>query len=108
MSIEFMQRVAAKLSCRTISGREFDGDGREAAPGTACATCGDRCERPRGDLGLAGDCRLVADGAGVQLVWACPGCGCDVAENTTALTAERDAAVVAADPMCVKCRRRSA
>lgn len=71
-----------------------------------CSTCHSVCGDPD-DFGLAAPgIRLKRDGAdGQALAWSCPGCGSEVVEPTSALRSHIDAAVVATDPLCHRCRK---
>lgn len=97
-----------RFLCKTDlqHGRDTDLSGFAAGVGGACVNC-EGCSTPRGELGLVGErTRLVGDIEGVNLVWACPGCGGEVTENTTPLKANIDAAGAEADPLCCRCRRK--
>ncbi len=69
-----------------------------------CSTCHSRCGDAE-DMGLAADgIRITQDANGLALAWACPACSVEVVERTTALSSHADAATVAVDPLCHRCR----
>lgn len=70
-----------------------------------CATCSARCGAE--SLGFAGAMEVarVWGSDAFELRWSCPGCGCEVSQETTALSSIDDAASAQADPLCFRCRR---
>jgi hypothetical protein len=104
----FMARFAQKLGCTVHlrSGREFTSTGSAAGTGGSCATCGG-CSNLYGDVGLADEgIKLVNSvAAGLELSWACPGCGRETVEATSPLSAIAQARECKSDPLCVSCRK---
>lgn len=104
----FMQRFARKMGCTVHlqSGQEFSSIGASYQYGNACANCGD-CTRAYGNLGMASEGVYIINSAagGLQLSWACPGCGRETVEDTTALNTFSLAEACKADPWCATCRK---
>jgi hypothetical protein len=101
---EFVKRFRCRLDLS--AGVEFSGSAERGARGLACVGC-DGCDMKTGVVGLAGEgVSLVKSQSGLDLVWNCPGCGCEVTEETSALQSLWQAAEVKADGLCYKCRRR--
>lgn len=69
-----------------------------------CSTCNTPCEGAA--LGFSGGVEVgrVWGSDAIELRWACPGCGRETTQETTALTSFSDAAQVRADPHCYACR----
>lgn len=109
-AVELMGLVKRKFACRLdlVSGREFDVMARQSEAGGACAQCGE-CERGLGVIGVAAEgIEIVRSMGGMDLRWKCPGCGGETHETTSVLTTFDDAAAVAKDGLCYRCRRKSA
>lgn len=43
----------------------------------------------------------------IELRWPCPGCGCEVTQETTALASLAEAQEVKRDPLCYRCRSKA-
>lgn len=94
---------------RSLRGRCIQHDGGIVASNGQrhehCGTCHARCGPE--SLGLAGDMEVARSWGSdsLELRWPCPGCGCEVTQETTALSSIADAANVQDDPLCHRCRR---
>ena len=69
-----------------------------------CGNCQTRCGGE--SLGFSGGVEVarVWGSDAIELRWACPGCGRETTQETSALTSFSDAAQVQADPHCYACR----
>lgn len=69
-----------------------------------CGTCQTRCGGEV--LGFSGGVEVarVWGSDALELRWACPGCGRETTQETTALASFSDAAQARADPHCYACR----
>jgi hypothetical protein len=78
---------------------------RDGSQHADCSTCNTPCESAA--LGFSGGVEVgrVWGSDAIELRWACPGCGCETTQETTALTSFSDAAQVQADPHCYACRK---
>lgn len=72
-----------------------------------CATCEARCGS--GGVGFSGGVEVarVWGSDAIELRWPCPGCGCDVTQETTALASLADAEEAKRDPLCHMCRSKA-
>lgn len=108
-AMEFQAAYAKLMRCSVDvhAGREFDWNAGRKEAGGACVGC-DGCDARLGQLGLADDGVSLSMSAGaLNLVWKCPGCGCEVSEETTALGSLKQVAEVRSDGLCYRCRRRA-
>lgn len=95
-------RGQCRIDVRTGAGLSLLGDRQSDY---SCATCWAPCERHvESEVAAADGFSLVVAGDEAKLKWPCPGCGCEVSENTSILLAHFTAAEVAADPKCHRCR----
>lgn len=99
--------IARKLrgGCVIVDGGVLALDGARHAD---CSTCHAECGISK-DVGLAETgFRIAKSHDGLSLNWECPTCKTSVCERTTIFLASADARAIAADPICVKCRAKSA
>jgi len=93
---------------RSLRGRCLQVDGgvvaRNGDKHEHCGTCQTRCGGEA--LGFSGGVEVarVWGSDAIELRWACPGCGRETTQETSALTSFSDAAQVRADPHCYACR----
>ena len=96
-----MPRHSCKVNI--LRPKALDAIGWPVDMAAACERC-QGCENSPGELGLENGATIVRSHGAMALEWRCPGCGCVVSEETTALTAKDEARVIGADPLCHKCR----
>ena len=102
--LELQRAVVRSLNGRCVR----DGSGVLAKDGERhenCATCETRCGA--GELGFSGGVEVarVWGSDAIELRWPCPGCGCEVTQETTALASLADAEEAKRDPLCYACRK---
>lgn len=101
---EFVRRFRCRLDLS--AGVEFSGSAERGGRGLACVGC-DGCDMHSGVVGLAaGGVNLVQSQSGLDMVWNCPGCGCEVTEQTSALRSLSQVGEVQEDGLCYRCRRK--
>lgn len=106
MILAFMADLARLHGCklRLATGLATNRDGSNLGM-SACGAC-QGCNQAIGDLGLTSHGqRIVGSQAGIYLEWDCPGCGRETTQDTAWNRTEIDAADVAADGLCYRCRR---
>lgn len=102
---EFVRRMRCRLDL--TAGSEFSWNADRGAKGMACVGC-DGCDSGYGVVGVAEEgINLVQSQSGLDLVWRCPGCGCEVTEGTSALRSIGQVEEVKRDGLCYRCRRVS-
>ena len=105
-SLELQRALVRSLNGRCMS----NADGVLAKDGEMhenCATCQARCGD--GLLGFTGGVEVarVWGSDEIELRWPCPGCGCEVTQETTALASFAEANEVKRDPLCYRCRSKT-